>query len=481
MKRTILLLTLIAAGLGAEAQYQPVRMVERLSVSHYKSLVVSVVGNGRVNVVQDTADYVVFNLCTASDTATLPDGIVKVWDGEYGYGSIGIASHPAVLYTELHLKTNNLYLSAYDYSTITLDSPNHRDSLVYDMLVMQADRHSTIHTDRHINCQSIRLSASDFGLVYCYSYTSPVHEEGRLGNGIVRVSRRNGEWDNYFKREFTVVGNTRLATVRYRPIERVRLSLLAGFHNWGNSQLNGLAGTEYVFDYRDVAYWERQAWEDGAAARTNLGNLQLELSYDIVARQHYTVGLGLGYEHNSYHLRHPFVSWVEGVDIPVHTNKINTTLYNYTGFAILPEIGELHRGAKPVPGSWSTRFATDYLTLPVHFVYYADRHHTKGFHAGVAVVPGMALAKGTLTRHYSGFGGRCLASYSAVTGDSTWGYVRYDVHDEQKVKLNAKVDVRLTVGWANWSVFLQLSTVPVIADDRTLPLYPMKLGACVSL
>jgi hypothetical protein len=119
--------------------------------------------------------------------------------------------------------------------------------------------------------------------------------------------------------------------------------------------------------------------------------------------------------------------------------------------------------------------------MPIQFTYHADRHHTKGFHAGVAVIPGMATTKGTLTRHFSGYGGKTWDSYSSVTGDTTWGFIRYDAHDEQSVKVNAKVDVRLTVGWANWSVFLQLSTVPVLADERTLGLYPMKLGLKIQL
>ena len=477
MKKTLILIMFAIAGLTAMAQYQPVRMVQPLNVSHYRSLVV----NGQVNVVQDDDDYVVFHLCTADDTSTLPDGIMRVWDSDFGYGDIGITSYPTVLNVELHLKTDNLYISACDYSTVNLTSANNRDSLVYNSLTLQADDHATTMTERHVHAETIKLRASYFGLVRCYSYTSPLHEETLWGNGIIRVGVRNGEYDLSMAKEMTTLGNTRMSMVQYKPIERVHLSLLAGFHNWGTSQLNGLAGTEYVFDYRDVAYWERNAWEDGASARTNLGNLQLELSYDIVAREHYTIGLGLGYERNSYRLRHPFVSWVEATDIPVQTSKINTTLFDYTGFTILPEIGVMYRGRDQVPGSWSTRFTTNYLAMPIQFTYHADRRHTKGFHAGVAVVPGMAIAKGTLTRHFSGYGGKTWASYSYVTGDTTWGFIRYDAHDEQSVKVNAKVDVRLTVGWANWSVFLQLSTVPVLADERTLGLYPMKLGLKIQL
>ena len=469
MKKTLLLIMFAIAGLTAMAQYQPVRMVQPLNVSHYRSLVVSVYGNGHVNVVQDVDDYVVFHLCTADDTATLPDGIMRVWDSDFGYGDIGITSYPTVLNVELHLKTDNLYISACDYSTVNLTSANNRDSLVYNSLTLQADDHATTMTERHIHAEAIMLRASYFGLVRCYSYTSPLHEETLWGNGIIRVGVRNGEYDHNTAKEMTTLGNTRMSMVQYKPIERVHLSLLAGFHNWGTSQLNGLAGTEYVFDYRDVAYWERNAWEDGASARTNLGNLQLELSYDIVAREHYTIGLGLGYERNSYRLRHPFVSWVEATDIPVQTSKINTILFDYTGFTILPEIGVMYRGRDQVPGSWSTRFTTNYLSMP------------KGFHAGVAVVPGMAISKGRLTRHFSGYGGKTWASYSYVTGDTTWGFIRYDAHDEQSVKVNAKVDVRLTVGWANWSVFLQFSTLPVLADERTLGLYPMKLGLKIQL
>ena len=296
MKKTLILIMFAIAGLTAMAQYQPVRMVQPLNVSHYRSLVVSVYGNGHVNVVQDVDDYVVFHLCTADDTATLPDGIMKVWDSDFGYGNIGITSYPTVLNVELHLKTDNLYITACDYSTVNLTSANNRDSLVYHSLTLQADDHATTMTERHVHAETIKLRASYFGLVRCYSYTSPLHEETHWGNGIIRVGVRNGEYDHNTAKEMTTLGNTRMSMVRYKPIERVHLSLLAGFHNWGTSQLNGLAGTEYVSDYRDVAYWERNAWEDAASARTNLGNLQLELSYDIVAREHYTIGLGLGYE-----------------------------------------------------------------------------------------------------------------------------------------------------------------------------------------
>ena len=61
MKKTLILIMFAIAGLTAMAQYQPVRMVQPLNVSHYRSLVVSVYGNGHVNVVQDVDDYVVFN------------------------------------------------------------------------------------------------------------------------------------------------------------------------------------------------------------------------------------------------------------------------------------------------------------------------------------------------------------------------------------------------------------------------------------
>lgn len=481
MKKTALFLVLIALLQGAKAQYQPTQMVQSLDVAHYRSLMVCVFGNGRVNVVQDTADYVVFNLASPADTATLPDGIMKVWDSQFGNGNIGILSYPTLLYVDLHLTTRDLYITAEDYSTVSLNSPNSRDSLVYNHLTLQAGGHSNIFTERHINTGMIRLTVSQYGIVHCYSYLSPKHEENHMGGGIISVGVRNGQYDHSRANEWTTVGNTRLAVAHYKPIKRVHLSLLAGFHNWGTSQLDGLSGTEYVFDYRDVAYWERNAWEDAASARTTLGNLQLELSYDIVAREHYTVGLGLNYEHNDYRLRHPFVSWVEETDIPVQTSMINTTLHNYTGFSILPEIGVLRRGRDQVPGSWNTHFTTNYLSLPIHFTYYADRRHEKGFHAGVTLVPGLALSNGTLTRHFSGYGGKHWDSYNPVTNDTTYGFLRYDVHDEQKVKLNPKVDLRFTLGWANWSVFLQLSTLPVIADDRTLGLYPMKLGAMIQL
>ena len=159
MKKTLLLIMLAIAGLTVMAQYQPVRMVQPLEVSHYRSLIVNVFGNGRVNVVQDVDDYVVFHLCTADDTATLPDGIMKVWDSDFGYGNIGITSYPTVLNVELHLKADNLYITACDYSTVNLTSANNRDSLVYNSLTLQADDHATTMTERHVHAEGAMESS----------------------------------------------------------------------------------------------------------------------------------------------------------------------------------------------------------------------------------------------------------------------------------------------------------------------------------
>lgn len=477
----MMLAALVAAAWPTAAQYQPAKMVQQLDeLSAFKSLIVIAWSRSHVSVIQDTVDYVEFNLYNAADTASLPDGIVHVAPLEYGGGILYVQGFPTVLGVTLHLKTKSLSLSAEGYSWVSLSPIKARDSLVYDDLSLQAEEHGTLRVDSHIHAENISLHASSLGLVVCNGYRSPNFFEEKYRGGEISVYFRNGEYD---KNEFAsrnVWGNTRLAVHRYKPIERVHLSLLGGIHNWGTSSLNGLSGTEYVFDYRTVAYWERTAWEDAASVRTTVGNVQAELTYDVVARRNFAIGVGLGYERNEYRLRHPFVSYVEGTDIAVHTDKINTTLSNYTGFSILPEIGEITYRWQTINGTWTSRFVTNYATLPIYFTYYADQNHRKGFHAGVAVVPGMALSKGQLVRHFDANGGRVPDSYSPA-GDTTWGTLRYDIHDVQEVKVNAKVDVRLTVGWANWSVFLQLSTTPVIAGDRTLGLYPMKLGARISL
>lgn len=481
LKKMVVMAVCLAA-MPLVAQGQPLKMVQRLDgLRVYRSLVVEAWSRSNVQVVQDTADYVEFTLYNAADTATLPDGIIQVKPSDFGSGNLYIKGFPTVLGVELHLQTRSLYLIAGGYSDVTLAARRMGDSLVYDQLTLQADMQGMLVANSHIHAAGIALHASDNGVVYCQSYTSPKYYEEQHRGGVIGVGMRNGERDKNATDSWQVRGNTHLATASYRPVDRMHLGLMAAFHNWGTSSLNGLSGTEYIFDYRTGYYWERNAWEDAASAHTDLGNVQVELSYDVVAREHFAIGLGLGYERDVYRMRHPFVSYVEREDIPVNTDRMSTTLYSYTGFSILPEPGPIYWGRKPLAGGWSSRLETNYLTLPLHFTYYVDRRHRKGFHAGVAVIPGMALSSGRLIRHYDAFGGREVVDQPVATGDTVWGAVRYDIHDVQEVKVNPKLDVRLTLGWANWSAFLQLSTIPLLRSEETLGLYPMKLGARIQL
>lgn len=472
------------AAWPAAAQYESVRMVQQLGELPQREVMFSAFGYAKVKVVQDDSNYVVFNLFRIEDTASLPDGLMYVEDSDNDLLKcvrIMVSDFPTVLSVELHLKTRSLLIDAVDYSTIRLSSANGRDSLMYEALSLQAVGHGTVLVENHIHAENIKLYASHLGMVYCYSYRSPKYYEERLNQGVIRVGARNGKFLGWDKDDWHTFGNAGLAIRRYKPIERIHLSLLGAFHNWGTSSLNGLSGTEYIYDYSAGYYWERNAWEDAASVRTALGSIQLELTYDVVARERFTIGFGLGYERDVYRFRHPFVSFVEGEDISVQTQRMSTTLYDYNGFTILPEIGEIRHRRQPVEGTWNSRFVTGYLSLPISFTYYADSRHSKGFHAGVAVLPGMALATGKLIRHFDAYGGVEEDSYNPTTGDTAWGHVRYDIHDVQEVKLNPKLDVRLTLGWANWSVFLQLSTVPLLHNEATLDLYPMKLGARIKL
>ena len=144
MKKILLITILSIASWPLIAQYQPVMMRQTLELSDYRGLTVSSFGNAQVTIVQDTIDYVAFFVTSAADTATLPNGLIKVFDSNYGYGNIGILSYPTVLFVELHLQKNDLYIAAEDYSSVTLNSANSRDSLQYKRLVLQSSGHSTL-------------------------------------------------------------------------------------------------------------------------------------------------------------------------------------------------------------------------------------------------------------------------------------------------------------------------------------------------
>ncbi len=445
MKRILPLLLLLAAALAGRAQYRPVKMVQPLGDLKYATLLVTVSGHARVNIVQDTANFAVFHLTREADTATLPDGLLYARELDVPLSGLHIyvAGFPTLLSAELHLKNKELLVSATEYSMVTLTSANGHDSLTFDAVTLQAEGHSTLAVKPHLHARRVILRAAHFGMVDCFSYTSPLYEEIATENGLVRVLDRNGEWVPAANKG-SVVTNLAGLPQRYRPAERIHLSLLGGFLNWGTTMLGGFTEANRIH----TAEWLHR---EAAFARTTWSNWQLEASYDIAALPHFTAGVGVGYERNVFKLEQPA---------------------DYSGGFNFVTVGTVAGD----DGEWESRVTTQYLTLPIHFLYHSDSRHRKGFHAGVALVPGIALQDGRLERHYYAAGGATPDSWSAV--DTTWGYIHYNIHDVTPVPIRPKFDLRITLGWSSWSLFLQMTPMTVVTDQR---LQPLKVGVKIQL
>ena len=194
-----------------------------------------------------------------------------------------------------------------------------------------------------------------------------------------------------------------------------------GFTNWGRRPWNGF-----------------NPMQDPYGLSTNFSSYQLELIYNPLCTRHLRIGMGVGYASDVYHFNDDYVSLIE---LPNHGQM---------------DFVSLNRG----DAQWSTRMVARYFTIPISIIWKPSA--SSDFSIGVAALPGLNYS----SRHT---GLKHKGESSRNQGKVT------DVENMSAVMNPLKLDARLTLNYSHISVFVQMSTLPIMQHMKE-EVYPIKLG-----
>lgn len=453
MKRLVLMLLLLVS-FGSSAQ-EASKLVQYVDLSSQKQLTIIVSGHyTTVLVYQDTVDYVAICDPLWSDTASLNHPFFQLTGNDFittlavfGEGRTGVV--------EIHLKQNNLNLINRHYNHVFITSEN--DTLKYDHVQIQTDEYSTVELLRPLVANNVVMTAEKFSSIYYSSYSAEHYSENNMNNAIIQGEMRNGKVPDPRKNSgynYKTEG-TRSSIRRFRPEDRIHLSLTAALLTGGSSTFSPL-GFRVNYFPEDVFYPEFE---------TTLGSYIGELNYDVISRQHLALSLGVGFSYNNYKFKSGYVDFIHNAQ----PGSIDFFANNYLTPAT-PSYG----GSDSIQ-YWSSHITTRYLTFPIAFTYYANTNHHKGFHVGVAWVPSVGLGKGILRSNYSQW-------ESSEDGTFVEGFVINDYHNHS-FDLYFMNDIRLNLGWSQWSVMVQFSPDWGISlsNNSMIPTYPFRLGVTMNL
>lgn len=453
MKRLVLVLFLLVS-MGASAQ-ESSKLVQYLDLSSQKQLNIIVSGHyTTVLVYQDTVDYVAIRDPLWSDTASLNAPFFQLTGHDF-FTTLVVFGQARTGVVEIHLKREDLYLVSRYYNHVYLTSES--DTLKFDHVQIQADDYSIVELKRPLVANDVVMEADKFSSIYYSSYSAGHYSENDMHSAIIQGNMRNGRAPNPKKRSgFNhKIRRTGSFTHRYRPEERLHLSFTAALLTAGSSTLSPI-GFE-TNHYREGLYYPE--------FKTTLGSYIGEVSYDVVSRRHLALALGVGFSYNKYKFKDGYVDYIHNIQ----PASIDYFANNYLTPTIPPY------GGVNSQEYWSTYLTTRYLILPISFTYYANTSHRKGFHVGLAWVPSIGLGKGILRSNYSEW-------YSPDDGSTIGGFVVNDYHN-QGLDLYFLNDIRLSMGWARWSVMVQFSPSRSfsMSDNSLIPAYPFRVGVTMNL
>ncbi len=460
MKRLAILLLLLAS-LTAAAQ-EPTKLVQYLDLSSQKYL--SIIVNGEyltVVVYQDTVDYVALRDPLWSDTAMLSQPFFELNSNDflhtlhvYGTGRNGVI--------EIHTKRDNLSLVSRYYNHVYVGTTS--DTLRFTQVHVQADDFSLVEFTAPVVADNMVLIAEKSSIIYYHTYNALDYSENTKDNAIIYGGMRNGESlvSKHGIGDYTTDGN-KLFKRYYSPDKRLHFSFSAALLNAGGSTMSGLGWTEETYPDEEVPY---------PTMKTTLGSYQGEMSYDYVCRQHFAMGIGVGYSFSRYKFKDPYVGYLT----LTHRDE-----YSYYSNDYMAPVEPPYGGGDSLQ-YWSSQLTTHYLTFPLTLTYYADPDHRKGFHVGLTLLPSFGLGKGKLLSRYCQWGVDSEYTWGEDSVHPLWGFVVSDYHNDG-LNLLYMTDIRLTIGWSAWSVMVQLSPdwSYSLIQNGALPAYPFRLGVTLSL
>lgn len=202
-------------------------------------------------------------------------------------------------------------------------------------------------------------------------------------------------------------------------------------------------GWEFDFAW-GFTNWGRRPWnsfnpmQGPYGLSTNFSSYQLELVYYPLCSRHFRIGMGVGYASDVYHFNNDYVSLTE---LPNHGPMDFVSLIRDDA-------------------QWSTRMVARYFTIPISIIWKPSA--SSDFSIGVAALPGLNYS----SRHT---GLKHKGESSRNQGKVT------DVENMSAVMNPLKLDARLTLNYSHISVFVQMSTLPIMQHMKE-EVYPIKLG-----
>ena len=210
----------------------------------------------------------------------------------------------------------------------------------------------------------------------------------------------------------------------------VNFSFLMGWDGLGTSPMSGM-----------------QTMDDNAySTRPWFNSWQMELTYNFVNLGDLRVFGGVGYESDVFLMDYDYV-YLARMD--ADGNVLPKALMCVADDDVKDAYGMTHDG-------WETRLVARYITIPVGISY----DFSNSFGLGLTLLPGL-----NYTSRYTGM------KYS------NYGEDIYSMRDDLgRFMRTYKMDVRFNVSFSFFSVFMQMSTLPIFRNTDRNDIYPMRLG-----
>ena len=383
------------------------------------NLVIHLVQRGKLDIV--TEDYSAVTMSRCGDLSLL-----NIRTSDYSQVSVMPTSEKDTL------RAGVIELCAEDFSKIAVEVP-----CAGDILRMKSEDYATLHVS-YFRGANLFESVSDFAKLTIESYDGVTYYDKSDESNDDREFA--GEFaDKVRAKVDRKVDKLRIPNLSHLPSTGLKgesskkntnkpgfhLSFAWAFNNWGDAPLSGLNGMS-----------------DPYSLGTTFSSYQLALIATPLNYEHWTLGIGVGYESDIYRFAGDTY-----MSIGETGNPDVSTFYH-------KELGNAR---------WASRLVARYVTMPVSVMW----KPTRKFGIALAAIPGLNYTSSNTGLKHKG---KSYTDNAKMT----------DVEDASRIMNPYKLDARLTLVFANIGVFMQVPTMPVLKNmDREV--YPIKFGFILGL
>ena len=375
------------------------------------NLVIHLVQRGKLDIV--TEDYSAVTMSRCGDLSLL-----NIRTSDYSQVSVMPTSEKDTL------RAGVIELCAEDFSKIAVEVP-----CAGDILRMKSEDYATLHVS-YFRGANLFESVSDFAKLTIDSYDGVLNYEYSDAEEFAEQVRAKVD---------RKVDKLRIPNLSHLPSTGLKgesskkntnkpgfhLSFAWAFNNWGDAPLSGLNGMS-----------------DPYSLGTTFSSYQIALIATPLNYEHWTLGIGVGYESDIYRFAGDTY-----MSIGETGNPEVSTFYH-------KELGNAR---------WASRLVARYVTMPVSVMW----KPTRKFGIALAAIPGLNYTSSNTGLKHKG---KSYTDNAKMT----------DVEDASRIMNPYKLDARLTLVFTNIGVFMQVPTMPVLKNmDREV--YPIKFGFILGL